>query len=93
MIVPHENIIKQYFILRHNNILKERYIFIFDQKGYMIKAKIHSTLQIGINKNILIISIIEINQKNKEICFYANNSLNIISINKNFENFFFYLYL
>ena len=89
LIEPHENAIKQYFILKQNNVSKEKCKFVFDRKGYMINSKIFSTLQIGINKNILIISIIEINQKNKEICFYANNSLNIISINRNFENFFF----
>ena len=85
-IIPHENIMKYFFILQRNNILKDKLKYIFDNKGYMIYSKINAIFQIGINKNILIISNIEINKNNQEICFYANNNLSIISININFEN-------
>ena len=82
---PHNNIIKQFFILYQNNIFKDKHIYVFDSEGYMINSKINATLQIGINQNILIISTIEINQKSNEITFYLNNNLNIISINQNFK--------
>ena len=86
LIEPHDNIIKQYFILNQNYVSKDQFKYIFDNSGYMISAKINSTLQLGINKNILMIVTIETNQKNKEICFYSNKNLNIISINKNFQD-------
>ena len=86
---PHDNIVRHYFIIQQNNIFKDKFKFIFDNKGYMIDSQINSTLQIGIHKNILIIATIEINQKNKEIQFYLNKNLNIISINKNFQDNFY----
>ena len=86
LIIPHENSIKQYFILHQNNILKNKLKFIFDNKKYMIKTKMNSTLQIGINKNILIISIFDINEKNNKINFYIDKDLKIISVNKNFKD-------
>ena len=84
--ISHENAVKYYFILSNNYVLKDKIKFIFDSKGYMIKSKMNSTLQIGINKNILIICILEIEQRNKQISFYLNKNLNIISINQNFRN-------
>ena len=88
LVEPHENIVKHFFILQKNNIFKDKKKYIFDKNGYMINSKINSTLQIGINKNILMIVTIELEQKNKEILFYANKNLNIISINKCFyDNF------
>ena len=85
LVEPHNNIIKQFLILQQNNILNDRYKFIFDSEEYMINSRINSTLQIGINKNILTISIIEINKNNNELNFFLNKSLNIISINQNFS--------
>ena len=85
-VIPHENIMKYFFILQRNDILKDKFKHIFDNKGYMVYSKVNSIFQIGINKNILIISNIEINKNHQEICFYANCDLSIISINKNFEN-------
>ena len=61
LITAHENAIKQYFIFKQNNIMKDKLKFIFNSKKYMIKTKMNSTLQIGIDKNILIISTFEIN--------------------------------
>ena len=86
---PHAYNIKHYFILQQNYIFKDKFKFIFDNQGYMIESKINSTLQIGINKNILIIVTIEINPKSDEIQFYLNKNLNIISINKNFQDIFY----
>ena len=86
LIEPHDNIIKQYFILNQNYVSKDQSKYIFDNDGYMINAKISSTLQIGLNKNILMIVTVEISQKSKEIIFYLNKNLNIISINKNFQD-------
>ena len=87
LIEPHNNIIKYFFILQQNNVLKDKYKYIFDNRGYMINSKMNSTLQIGINKNILIITTVEINQNNNEIRFYANKNLYIVSINKNFQDY------
>ena len=84
LVEPHNNIIKYFFILQQNNISKDKYKYIFDKDGYMINTNISSTLQIGINKNILMIATVELEEKSKEILFYANKNLNIISINKNF---------
>ena len=86
LIEPHDNIIKQFFILHQNYISKDQFKYIFDNNGYMINAKINSTMQLGVNKNILMIVTVETNQKNKEIWFYLNKNLNIISINKNFQD-------
>jgi hypothetical protein len=82
---PHTNMIKHFFILYQNNILKDKYKYIFDSQEYMIDSKINSTLHIGINKNILIMAMIELDTKNEEISFFLNKNLNIISINQNFH--------
>ena len=84
LIEPHNNIIKHFFILQQNSILKDKYKYIYDNNGYMIDSKMNCTLQIGINKNILIISNLEIN-KNNDNRFFVNKNLYIISINKNFQ--------
>ena len=86
LIEPHENIIKHYFIIKQHNVLKDKIKYIFDNNEYMIYSKINAVFQIGINKNILIIATAEMNRKYKEICFYTNSNLNIISINRNFED-------
>ena len=85
LVEPHNNIMKEFFILQQNNIAKDNYKYIFNSQEYMIDAKINSTLQIGINQNILTIVTIEINPKSNEISFYLNKNLNIISINQNFQ--------
>ena len=82
---PHNNAIKQYFILQQNNILKDAYKYIFDSKEYLIHSRINGTLQIGINQNILIILTIELNPNINKINFFLNKNLNIISINQNFH--------
>ena len=81
--IPHANAVKYFFLLKQNNLLKNRYKFIFDSKKNMVKTTINSTLQIGINKNILVICILDIN-KNKDICLLIDKDSKIISINNNF---------
>lgn len=54
----------------------------------MIDCINNSTFQIGLNKNIIIISIIKINEKSNQISFLTNKNFKIISINNNFENKF-----
>ena len=51
----------------------------------MVNSIINATLQIGINKNILIIATIGINPNSNTINFFLNKSLNIISINQLFQ--------
>ena len=46
----------------------------------------NSSIQIGINKNILIICLIEIKTRNKDIYLYANKNLDIISVNQSFKD-------
>ena len=85
LIIPHNNAIKYHFIMNQNYIFKDKSNFIFDKQKYMIKTKMNSTFQLGVNKNILIISVLEINQKNKEINIFSDKNLNVISINHHFE--------
>ena len=82
----HENEIKEFYIFSHNFILKDKIKFIFDSKGYLLEMIMNSSIQIGINKNILIICLLEIKQAIKDIYIYANRNLNIISINQSFQN-------
>ena len=81
--IPHNNAIKHFFIFKQNYLLKDKFKFIFDSKKLMIKTKMDSTLQIGINKNILIICIFQ-NERNNEMYFYTDKNLKIISINNHF---------
>ena len=82
----HENVIKEYYFVFNNFILKDKIKFIFDSKGYFLEMIMNSSIQIGINKNILIICLLEIKETIKEIYFYANKNLNIISINQSFKD-------
>ena len=86
LIQPHENLTKKQFILNQNNVIKDKYKFIFDKNGYMHDMKLNSTFQIGLNKNILMLSSIEIDKGKNIMKFYLNRNLKIISINKNFED-------
>ena len=89
LIIPHNNAIKNFFILKQNYILKDKSTFIFDNKKYMIKTKMNSAFQFGINKNILIISVLEINPNYNKINFLSDKNLNIISINHFFQKHLF----
>ena len=74
--------------MQQKNISKDKLKYIFDRNGYMINSRNNATLQIGINKNILMIISAQIESKTNDIIFYANKNLNIISINKNFQDNF-----
>ena len=86
LIEPHDKIVKHFFILQQNNVSKDKRKYIFDKDGYMINSIINSILEIGVNKNILMIVTVQLETNNKSILFYANKNLNIISINKNFHD-------
>ena len=86
LIQPHENLTKQQFLLNQNNVIKDKCKFIFDKNGYMYDMKLNSTFQIGLNKNILMLSSIEIDKGKNIMKFYLNRNLKIVSINKNFED-------
>ena len=88
LVVPHNYVINQYFMIKQNRVLMDRTVHIFNNKKYMIENSLSSTLQIGLNKNILAICTIQLNEKNNEITFFANKNLEIISINQSFENKF-----
>ena len=86
LIQPHENLTKKQFLLNQNNVIKDKCKFIFDKNGYMYDMRLNSTFQIGLNKNILMLSSIEIDKNKNIMKFYTNRNLKIISINKNFED-------
>ena len=88
LIIPHNNAINQYYMLNQNYIFRDKSKHIFDNKKYMIDSFVNSTFQIGLNKNILIICIIQLNEKNNEIAFLSNKNLEIISINESFDKKF-----
>ena len=85
---PHNNAINQFFIIKKNYLLNEKKVHIFNDKNIMIECLNNSTFQIGLNKNIIIISIIKINENSNQISFLANKNFEIISVNNNFENKF-----
>ena len=85
LIQPHENLTKKQFFLDLNNIIKDKHKFIFDKNGYMYDMILNSTFQMGMNKNILMLSSVEINTGKNAMKFYANKNLKIISVNKTFE--------
>ena len=85
---PHNNAVNQYFMIKQQSVFLEKLSYIFDSKKYMIEQTVNSTFQIGLNKNILIICILQLNMKNKDIIFFANKNLEIISINQSFEDNF-----
>ena len=85
LIIPHNNAVNQFFMIKKNFLLNERNVHIFNNKKYMIESTNNSTFQIGLNKNILIISIIKLNEESNQIIFLANKNFEIISINNIFE--------
>ena len=85
LISSHNNAIKHFFIYGQNYLYKNQFKFIFDYRKYMINTKMNSTLQIGVNKNILIICVIELLHGNKNMFLYTDKNLKIISINDLFE--------
>ena len=88
LIIPHNNSVNQYFMIKQNYIFKDKKIHIFNNLKYMIDIIIDSTFQIGLNKNILIVSVIQLPEKNHEIKFLTNQNFKIISINEAFyKNF------
>ena len=88
LIIPHNNAVNQFFMIKKKYLLNEKIIHFFNIKGYMIESINSSTFQIGLNKNILIISTIKLNEKSNKIIFLANKNFEIISINYNFEHIF-----
>ena len=88
LIKPHNNALNQYFMIKQHSVFLEKVSYIFNNKKYMIEQTINSTFQIGVNKNILIICTIQLNEKNNDIIFFANKNLEIISINQPFEDAF-----
>jgi hypothetical protein len=88
LVVSHNNAINQFFIIKKNYLLNEKKAHIFNSKKIMIESTNNSTFQIGLNKNIIIISIFKINEKSNQINFLTNKNFEIISINNNFENEF-----
>ena len=85
---PHYNAINQYFMMKQNNILRDKKIHIFNNNKYMVDCLVDSTFQIGLNKNILIVCIIKLLEKTNEMNFFANKNFKIISINDTFYNKF-----
>jgi len=88
MIIPHNNALNQYYMIKQNYILRDKTKHIFDNKKYMIETLINSTFQIGLNKNILIICTIQLNEIINDIIFLLNKNLEIISINESFDRKF-----
>ena len=88
LIKPHNNALNQYFMIKQNSVFLEKVSYIFNNKKYMIEQLINSTFQIGVNKNILIICTIQLNEKNNDIIFFTNKNLEIISINQPFDDAF-----
>jgi hypothetical protein len=88
LIIPHNNAVNQFFMIKKKYLLNEKIVHFFNIKGYMIESINSSTFQIGLNKNILIISTIKLNEKSNKIIFLANKNFEIISINNNFEHIF-----
>ena len=84
LIIPHNNAVNQYFMLKQNHIIKEKKIHIFNRQKYMIECIMNSTFQIGLNKNILVICVIQLNENNNEVFFFINKNLEIISISQTF---------
>ena len=85
LISSHNNAIKHFFIYGQNYLYENQFKFIFDYRNYMINTKMNSTLQIGVNKNILIICVIELLHGNKNMFLYTDKNLKIISINDYFD--------
>ena len=85
LVQPHDNLTKKQFFLDLNNVIKDKNKYIFDKNGYMHDMRLNSTFQIGINKNILMLSSIEVDIRKNIMKFYTNKNLKIISINKLFE--------
>ena len=88
LFIPHYYAVNQHFIINQKNVLIDKNVHIFNHKKYMINCVLNSTFQIGMNKNILIICTIQLNERNNKISFFAQKNLKIISINQNFENKF-----
>jgi len=88
LFIPHYYAVNQHFIINQKNVLIDKNVHIFNHKKYMINCVLNSTFQIGMNKNILIICTIQLNERNNKISFFAEKNLKIISINQNFENKF-----
>jgi len=88
LIIPHNNAVNQFFMIKKNYLLNEKIVHFFNGKKNMVESINSSTFQIGLNKNILIISTIKLNEKSNQIIFLANKNFEIISINNSFEDIF-----
>lgn len=88
LIIPHNNAINQYYMIKQNYIFRDKSKHIFDNKKYLVDAIVNSTFQIGLNKNILIICLIQLNEKDNDIICLLNKNLEIISINESFDKKF-----
>ena len=87
-IVPHNNAVNEYFMIKQNYILRDKKFHFFNSLKYMIDCILEGTFQIGLNKNILIVCVIQLAEKSNDISFIANKNFQIISINDAFFNKF-----
>ena len=87
-ILPHNNAVNQYFMIKQNYILREKKVHIFNNLKYMVDCILDSTFQIGLNKNILIVCVVQLAEKSNDITFITNKNFQIISINDAFFNKF-----
>ena len=88
LISPHNNAINQYFMIKQNYSLRDKKTYIFNNLKYIVDCIIDSTFQIGLNKNVLIVCIIQLPKKTNKINFLTNKSFKIISINEAFYKTF-----
>ena len=88
LLLPHNNAINQYCMIKQNYSANEKKVHIFTNSKYMIDCIIDSTFQIGLNKNILIVCLIQLPKKTNEINFLTNKNFKILSINEAFYNKF-----
>ena len=85
---PHNKAVNQFFMSKQHFVIINRKTYFFNNKRYLITNRFSSTFQIGINKNILIVGQLQIDEENKTVKFLANKNMEIISINQYFENKF-----
>ena len=84
-VIPHSNAINKFFILQKNCVMIDKPMFMFDEDKYLVDCIINGSIQYGMNKNIIIISTIMLDENNINNSFIMNKNCEFISINKNFE--------
>ena len=93
LISPHNNAINQYFMIKQNYSLRDKKTYIFNNLKYIVDCIIDSTFQIGLNKNVLIVCIIQLPKKTNKINFLTNKSFKLYLLMKPFIRLLIYLYL